>query len=125
MARRGARTEGRMVTAVERLNAEDDRDRRQRKARLRRDLKKVREIAKRLERELALLGDHESQTDWNEVFERLGSTFTAKEMGKMTGARAGLVASIVHRWRAQGRIVATSRGQYRKTGGRGRRTKRT
>ena len=114
MARRGARTEGRMVTAVDRLNAEDDRDRRQRIARLRRDLKKVREIAKRLERELALLGDHESQTDWNEVFERLGSTFTAREMTAATGARAGLVASIVHRWKTQGRIVSVRRGQFRK-----------
>jgi len=45
------------------------------------------------------------------------------QIGDMTGARAGLVASIVHRWRTQGRIVATSRGQYRKTGGRGRRTR--
>ena len=117
MARRGARTEGRMVTAVDRLNAEDDRDRRQRKARLRRDLKKVREIAKRLERELALLGDHESQTDWNEVFERLGSTFTAREMTAATGARAGLVASIVHRWKTQGRVISVRRGTFRKVGG--------
>jgi len=111
---RGARTEGRTVTAVDRLKAEDDRDRRQRIARLRRDLKKVREIAKRLERELTLLGDHESQTDWNEVFERLGSTFTAREMTAATGARAGLVASIVHRWKTQGRIVSVRRGQFRK-----------
>ena len=115
---RGARTEGLIVTAVDRLNAEDDRDRRQRKARLRRDLKKVREIAKRLERELALLGGHESQTDWNEVFEHLGSTFTAKEMGNMTGARAGLVASIAHRWKVQGRIVSIRRGTFRKLAGR-------
>jgi hypothetical protein len=72
-----------------------------------------------IRRELRLLGDHESRvttggTDWNAVFERLGSTFTAREMGEMTGASAGLVASIVHRWRAQGRVVGTRRGQYRK-----------
>jgi hypothetical protein len=67
-----------------------------------------------IRRELRLLGDHEVRitsggTDWNEIYDRLGSTFTAKEMGAMTGARAGLVASIVHRWRAQGRIIPVRR----------------
>jgi len=74
-----------------------------------------------IRRELRLLGDHESRvttggTDWNAVFERLGSTFTAKELSEMTGASPGLVASIVHRWRAQGRIVAIRRGTFRKLG---------
>src|SRR5438552_19198238 len=113
----------------ERLKAQQERLRRQRISGLRRDLKTTMERLHAIRRELRLLGDREVRvttggTDWNEVYERLGSTFTAKEMAGMTGARAGLVASIVHRWRAQGRIVATSRGQYRKTGGRGRRTKR-
>jgi len=37
-------------------------------------------------------------------------------MGEMTGARAGLVASIVHRWKVQGRIVTVARGRFRKIG---------
>src|SRR5207247_11066941 len=93
----------------ERLKAQQERLRRQRISGLRRDLKATMERLHAIRRELRLLGDHESRvttggTDWNEVFERLGSRFSAKEMGEMTGARAGLVASIVHRWRAQGRV---------------------
>src|SRR5437867_1061703 len=114
----------------ERLKAQQERLRQQRIRLLRGELKATMERLHTIRRELRLLGDHESRvttggTDWNQVFERLGSRFSAKEMGEMTGALPGLVASIVHRWRTQGRIVATSRGQYRKTGGRGRRTKRT
>ena len=102
-----------------RLKAQQERLRQQRIKLLRGDLKATMERLHAIRRELRLLGDHESRvttggTDWNEVYERLGSTFTAKEMAGMTGASPGLVASIVHRWRAQGRVVATARGQYRK-----------
>src|SRR5439155_18241123 len=116
------------VVKDERLKAQQERLRQQRITLLRRELKTTMERLHAIRRELRLLGDREVRvttggTDWNEVYERLGSTFTARQMVEITGARAGLVASIVHRWRAQGRIVATSRGQYRKTGGRGRRTR--
>jgi len=112
----------------ERLKAQQERLRQQRIRLLRGELKATLERLHAIRRELRLLGDHESRvttggTDWNEVYERLGSTFTAKEMAGMTGASPGLVASIVHRWRTHGRVVATGRGQYRKTGGRGRRTR--
>ena len=103
----------------ERLKAQQERLRQQRIRLLRGELKATMERLHTIRRELRLLGDHESRvttggTDWNEVYERLGSTFTAKEMAGMTGASPGLVASIVHRWRAQGRIVSVRRGQFRK-----------
>lgn len=122
MRREGAAREGKSLRELARLKAEEECARRRRIVFLRRELGKVRQAAKRLERELRLLGDHEATgsagTDWNEVYERLGSTFTAREMAEMTGARAGLVASIVHRWREQGRIVSVRRGKFRKVAGR-------
>src|SRR3989454_9623311 len=110
------------------LKAQQERLRRQRIRLLRHELKATMERLHAIRRELRLLGDHESRvttggTDWNEVYQRLGSRFSAKEMGEMTGAPPGLIASIVHRWKAQGRIVATSRGKYRKTAGREHRTR--
>ena len=112
----------------ERLKAQQERLRQQRIRLLRGELKATLERLHAIRRELRLLGDHESRvttggTDWNEIYQRLRPTFTAKEMAGMTGASPGLVASIVHRWRTHGRVVATGRGQYRKTGGRGRRTR--
>jgi hypothetical protein len=106
-----------------RLKAQAERLRQQRIKLLRGELKATLERLHAIRRELRLLGDHEVRvttggTDWNEVYERLGSRFSAREMGEMTGALPGLVASIVHRWKAQGRIVATGRGEYRKGGAR-------
>jgi len=107
----------------ERLKAQQERLRQQRIKLLRGELKATLERLHAIRRELRLLGDHESRvttggTDWNEVYERLGSRFSAKEMGEMTGALPGLVASIVHRWKAQGRIVSVRRGKFRKVSGR-------
>ena len=104
----------------ERLKAQQERLRQQRIRLLRGELKATMERLHTIRRELRLLGDHESRvttggTDWNQVFERLGSRFSAKEMAGMTGASPGLVASIVHRWRVQKRIVAVARGKFRKT----------
>src|SRR5437879_138317 len=102
----------------ERLKAQQERLRQQRIKLLRGELKATMERLHAIRRELRLLGDHESRvttggTDWNEVYERLGSTFTAKEMAGMTGATPGLVACIVHRWRAPGRIVSGRRRRFR------------
>lgn len=107
----------------ERLKVQAERLRQRRITLLRHELKETMERLHAIRRELRLLGDDEVRvtmgaTDWNEVYERLGSTFTAKEMGEMTGARPGLVASIVHRWRGQGRIVSIRRGKFRKAPGR-------
>ena len=105
------------------LKAQQERLRQQRIKLLRGELKATMERLHAIRRELRLLGDHESRvttggTDWNEVYERLGSTFTAKEMAGMTGASPGLVASIVHRWRGQKRIVAVARGDFKKVASR-------
>jgi hypothetical protein len=103
----------------ERLKTQQERLRQRRIKLLRGELKATMERLHTIRRELRLLGDHESRvttggTDWNAVFERLGSTFTAKDLGEMTGALPGLIASIVHRWKAQGRVVAVARGKFRK-----------
>jgi len=101
------------------LKAQQERLRQRRITLLRGELKATMERLHAIRRELRLLGDHGSRvttggTDWNEVYERLGSTFTAKEMGEMTGALPGLIASIVHRWKVQGRVAAVARGKFKK-----------
>src|SRR5439155_9269040 len=82
----------------ERLKAQQERLRQRRIRLLRGELKATLERLHAIRRELRLLGDHESRvttggTDWNEVYERLGSRFSAKEMGEITGALPGLIAS--------------------------------
>src|SRR5207245_375710 len=95
--------------------------RRKRIAVLRRELEKSRQKTRTFEKELRLLGDQEAiraagKVRWDDVYEQLGKTFTAKEMAAMTGASPNLVGSIVHRWKEQGRIAGTGeRGVYRKT----------
>ena len=76
-----------------------------------------------VERELRLLGDYEAaqtagRIAWDEVYKRLGAKFAAKDMRELTGASPNLVASIVFRWKRQGRIAPTDRrGIYRKVRG--------
>ncbi len=87
---------------------------------LRVELAKARELVQSLERELRLLGDHEAAQSagriaWDEVYQRLGVRFAARDMRELTGASPNLVASIVFRWKRQGRIAPTGRrGIYRK-----------
>jgi hypothetical protein len=108
------------------LKTREEQIRRQRIAVLRRELEKTRQRARSLEKELRLLGDREAMTAagkvrWDDIYEQLGRTFTARGMEELTGASPNLVGSIVFRWKAQGRIVPTSeRGVYRKTGRAGR-----
>src|SRR2546425_13319923 len=83
---------------------------------LRGELKATMERLHAIRRELRLLGDHESRvttggTDWNEGYERLGATVTAKEEAGMTGASPGPVASLVHRGRGGKRVCAARRGR--------------
>jgi len=88
---------------------------------LRRELEKTCQRARSLERELRLLGDQEAmraagKIRWDDVYEQLGRTFTAREMQELTGATPNLVGSIVFRWKEQGRITGTGeRGEYRKS----------
>ena len=111
---------------VERLKAREARLRQKRILLLRRELAKTREAVEALERELRLLGDRETgrsagRIAWSEIYERLGKTFTTKELRERTGATPSLAASIAFAWKKVGRIVTTQRGRYRKTGLRRRR----
>ena len=72
-----------------------------------------------LRRGLRLLEKHEvtsfwGKTNWHQIFERLPSTFSAKDISEMTGAAPSLVGTITHRWRRQKRIVTVARGKFRK-----------
>ena len=112
---------GSLGQQLELLKTREEEIRRKRIAVLRRELEKTRQRARSLEKELRLLGDREALTAagkvrWDDVYEQLGKTFTAKEMGELTGASPNLVGSIVHRWKQQGRIAGTGeRGKYRKS----------
>ena len=111
---------------VERLRAQEKRLRQRRIALLQRELAKMREAVGGLERELRLLGDRVTarsvgRVAWAAVYERLGKTFTTKELRELTGVRPSLAASIAFAWKKLGRIVTTQRGRYRKTGLRRRR----
>ena len=103
-----------------RIKTKERKLRDQKVALLRVELTKARELVQSLERELRLLGDHEAARSagriaWDEVYERLGAKFAAKEMRELTGASPNLVASIVFRWKREGRIGPTGRrGVYRK-----------
>ena len=111
---------GSVSRQLELLKTREEEIRRKRIAVLRRELEKTRQRARSLEKELRLLGDREALTAagkvrWDDVYEQLGKTFTAKQMGALTGATPNLVGSIVFRWKEQGRIAGTGeRGVYRK-----------
>src|SRR5437867_13053245 len=99
---------GSVSRQLELLKTREDEIRQKRIAVLRRELEKTRQRARSLEKELRLLGDQEAmraagKIRWDDVYEQLGKTFTAKEMGKLTGASPNLVGSIVVRWSAQRR----------------------
>jgi len=87
---------------------------------LRRELEHAQQRARTLQKTLRQLGDPEAleaagKIRWDDVYEQLGRTFTAKEMQALTGATPNLVGSIVHRWKEQGRVVGTGeRGAYHK-----------
>src|SRR3989475_8418678 len=106
---------------LELLKTREEEIRGKRVAVLRRELEKSRKKTRTLEKELRLLGDQEAmrvagKVRWDDVYEQLGKTFTAREMQELTGASPNLVGSIVHRWKEQGRIAGTGeRGVYRKT----------
>src|SRR2546426_629140 len=85
-----------------RISEDEKRLRRKKIGLLRARLLRLRTEADAIERELRALGDRDAtrtagRIDWNAIFDRLGSTFTAKEMAEMTGARPRHVAVITHR----------------------------
>jgi hypothetical protein len=111
---------GAVFEKLSRIKTQERKLRDEKVALLRVELTKARELVQSLERELRLLGDHEAAQSagriaWDEVYERLGAKFAAKDMRELTGASPNLVASIVFRWKRQGRIAPTPRrGVYRK-----------
>lgn len=109
-----------VLTELGRIQAEERKLREAKIALLQRELTKARGVVRSLEKELRLLGDREATQSagriaWDEVYEQLGTTFTAAEMASLTGASSNLIGTIVHRWKRTGRIVPTDRrAVYRK-----------
>src|SRR5207249_6305705 len=107
--KRTTTTTGSVGQQLELLKTREEEIRRKRISVLRRELEKSRQETRTLEKELRLLGDQEAvaaagKVRWDDVYAQLGKTFTAREMGELTGATPNLVGSIVHRWKEQGRI---------------------
>ena len=111
------------LAALGRIKSEERKLREAKIALLKRELEEGRRVVRSLERELRVLGDREAtrsagRVAWEEVYDQLGNTFTAAEMAALTGASSNLVGSIVHRWKRNGKIVATHRrAVYRKVAG--------
>lgn len=105
---------------LDRIRVEEQRLREEKITLLRHELSRAREHVRSLERELRFLGDAKGaqaagRIAWDDVYARLGTKFAAKEMHELTGAPPNLVASIIFRWKQQGRIArAEKRGVYRK-----------
>lgn len=105
---------------LSRIKEQEQKLRDEKVALLRLELANAREHVQSIERELRLLGDSEAargagRIAWDDVYRRLGARFAAKEMRDLTGASPNLVASIIFRWKQQGRIGRTGRrGVYRK-----------
>ena len=117
----GTRKDGARGTTQQlaRLRVASERLRQQRIALLRAELDKVRDQAAALETELRLLGDRPvaraaGRIDWLRLLERVGATFSAQELRDLSGASPRHIAVVTHKWRQEGRIVATGRGQYKK-----------
>lgn len=112
-----------VFTELDRIRAEEGKLREAKIGLLKRELAKARHVVRSLEKELRVLGDREARRSagrisWDEVYEQLGSTFTAGEMASLTGAPSNLVGTIVHRWKRTGRILPTERrAVYRKVSG--------
>src|SRR5262249_36520390 len=118
--RRGERGTAGAASELLRIGAAEERLRRRKVAILRAQLTEAREEVEALERELRALGDAEAtrsagRIDWNAIFARLGSNFSARQMSELSGARPRHVAAITHRWRKDGWVRATGqRGVFRK-----------
>jgi hypothetical protein len=90
---------------------------------LRARLASLRDEAGAIERELRSLGDKEitrnaGRIDWSALFDRLGPTFTAREIAELTGVGPRHVAVITHKWRKEHRAVRVGHGKFRKMGAR-------
>src|SRR5437016_8332298 len=110
------------VPGLRRITAQEEKLRREKIALLREELAKHREAARLIEQQLRALGDPEAMQSvgwvhWNAIYEQLPTRFSAREVAALAGVGPAHVASIVHRWKRHGRIVAAGRGEYRKAAG--------
>jgi hypothetical protein len=116
-------TEGVGVPGLQRLAAQEMKLQREKITRLRQELAKHREAARRIEHQLRALGDPAAtriagKVDWEVLYDQLPPKFSAREVAARAGVGPAHVASVMHRWRREGRLVATERGKYRKVAGR-------
>jgi multidrug efflux pump subunit AcrA (membrane-fusion protein) len=130
MRRRGQRADqGAALAELDRIKSAEQKLREAKIALLKAELAKARRVVRSLEKELRVLGDREATRSagriaWDEIYDQLGSPFTATEMAALTGASSNLVGSIVHRWKRTGRIVPTDRrAVYRKAASRTRKAR--
>jgi hypothetical protein len=105
------------------IGAAEERLRRKKIVVLRARLTSLREEVGAIERQLRALGDKEitrsqGRIDWSALFERLGPTFTAKEIAELAGVSPRHAGVVTHVWRSRRLIVTTGRGKFRKTSGR-------
>ena len=76
-----------------------------------------------VEHRVRALGDREATkavgwVKWEGVYDQLPTRFSAREVAVIAGVGPAHVASVMHRWRGEGRITTTGRGTYRKIAGR-------
>lgn len=114
-----ATPEGEAVKGLRRITAEEEKLRREKIDLLRRELARHREAARRIEHELRALGDAEAtriagKVDWDVLYEQLPTRFSARKVTALAGVGPAHVASVMHRWRGEGRITTMGRGEYRK-----------
>ncbi len=112
------------VRGLRRITAEEDRLRREKVELLRRELAKHRQAARQIEHQLRALGDPEATRsagwlNWSAIYDDLPARFSSREVATVAGVRPAHVASVLHAWKNQGKVAATSRrGEYRKIAGR-------
>ena len=111
--------EGTPPKELQRIKAQEEKLRREKIVLLRRELAKAREAVRLLEHELRALGDPEAtksagRINWEGLYDQLPVNFSTNDVAERTGARAGHIASVMYRWREEGRLITTGRGKYRK-----------
>ena len=117
--REASTPEGIPPKELQRIKAQEGKLRREKVVLLRRELAKAREAVRALEHELRALGDREAtksagRINWEGLYDQLPVNFLTNDVAERTGAGPGHIASVMYRWREEGRLVTTGRGRYRK-----------